>query len=401
MSSIETNGFGFEHIEDLEDQVGRQDVVLFGGGSGTASVAPEFIEAMPDARFTIVTGTADSGGATGRLRQAFDTPAVGDSRRIMTALSRNPAGEIFERRFGDEGEQELDAAIADMREVSQGFGPQQREAVGRTLDGIRKLLMPRLIEFEAGLGRDGYKGQSFGNIYTTQRLMEGRGLADAIGSVSRDLDVDSRVNVVPVSEDRHHLVMLDGKNVYYEEGRIDDMELEEPHNAQVGVYHVEAGRTVQAYRAASEAIATADTIVVMPGSLYTSIGASASVPGIKQAFAANKEHDGRLVTIANMTVDRDTRGMELAEYIAKQGHLLGRVVDLTLVNEVTEGLPEGKVPFSYDASQMPDMRVVTAALADVAGAESADPNDAIAHLRSQVKTNGAVAARVIRERLLA
>lgn len=398
--SAETNHFDFD-FEHLEDQVGRQDIVLFGGGSGTASVAPGFIEAMPDARFTIVTGTADSGGATGRLRQAFDTPAVGDSRRIMAALSRNPAGEIFERRFGDEGEQELDAAIADMREVSADFSPERREAVARTLDGIRNVLMPRLVQFETDLGRDGYKGQSFGNLYTTQRLLEGQGLAAAIGTVSRDLDVDRRINVVPVSEDSHHLVMLDGKNVYYEEGRIDDMELEEPHTAQVGVYNVEAGNAVRAHRAASEAITAADTIVVMPGSLYTSIGASASVPGIKQAFAANKQHDGRLVTIANMTVDRDTRGMKLAEYIAKQGQLLGRVVDLTLVNEVTEGLPEGKVPFSYDASQLPDMRVVTAALADVTGAESADPNDAIAHLRSQVKTNGAVAARVIRERLTA
>lgn len=78
-------------------------VVAIGGGHGLAvtlqAVAPWA------AKITAVVSTADDGGSTGRLRESWDVPALGDVRRCLSALA-DPDDvwtRVLERRF-DAGE---------------------------------------------------------------------------------------------------------------------------------------------------------------------------------------------------------------------------------------------------------------------------------------------------------
>ena len=60
-------------------------IVIFGGGTGISYLLKGLKDFPVD--ITAVITVADNGRSTGILRKEFNTPAVGDIRKVITSLS--------------------------------------------------------------------------------------------------------------------------------------------------------------------------------------------------------------------------------------------------------------------------------------------------------------------------
>ena len=201
-----------------------RNVVVFGGGHGAAA-------ALQGARryaasVTGVISVADDGGSSGRLRELLDVVAVGDLRRCLLALAAepNPWEAVFQHRFG--------------------AGELNGHAVGN-------LILAGLIDLH-------------GDLLT--------GLAaagDLLGCVGTVLPATSEPVVLAAET---HLGCVTGQAAITKAGGITSVRLD-PERPRVP-------------DAVLDAIASADQILIGPGSLYTSVLASVIAPAITDALDA-------------------------------------------------------------------------------------------------------------------
>ena len=79
--------------------VHMKKVVIFGGGSGLSQLLKGMIEFPID--ITAVVSVSDNGGSTGKLREEFSIPAVGDITKVLMAMSGESKGvkDLFNYRF--------------------------------------------------------------------------------------------------------------------------------------------------------------------------------------------------------------------------------------------------------------------------------------------------------------
>ncbi len=231
-------------------------VVAIGGGHGLA-VTLRAVAPWAD-HVTAVVSTADDGGSTGRLRQSWDVPALGDVRRCLAALAPSDAvwGRLLERRF-DAGE----------------------------LDG-----------------------HPVGNLLLLALTEELGDLQAACDEVARTVGVDtSRARVVPVTDDA---VILHGRAA---DGGVVEGQVAVAHTAALAEVWVEP-RGTAASSVAVEAIRAADLVVLGPGSLYTSVLAAAMVGDVRQALA---DTAARVVYVSNLHAERvESEGYDLAAHVA-------------------------------------------------------------------------------------
>lgn len=68
-------------------------VVILGGGTGASTLVGGLKEFPVD--ISVVVSVCDDGKSTGKLREEFDIPAVGDLRRVIAALSETEP--LFEK----------------------------------------------------------------------------------------------------------------------------------------------------------------------------------------------------------------------------------------------------------------------------------------------------------------
>jgi uncharacterized cofD-like protein len=211
-------------------------VVALGGGHGLASTLRA--ARLYAGEVAAVVSVADDGGSSGRLRQIAGIPAPGDLRRCLVAMAEegSPWCEAFEYRFpsGDlEGHALGNLLIAGLANVTGDFG--------------------RALHLAASL----------------------------LGSVGRVLPATS----VPVvlKADVAGTEVVGQVNVAETDGTITSVSIVPP-DAPVpdDVLH---------------AIASADQVVIGPGSLFTSVLAVCAVPGIRQALT---ETTARIVYVCNL-----------------------------------------------------------------------------------------------------
>lgn len=254
-------------------------IVAIGGGRGLSATLRATVPWA--GHVTAVVATADDGGSTGRLRQSWDVPALGDVRRCVAALV-DPSvvwGRVLERRF-DAGE----------------------------LDGhaVGNLLLLAL----------------------TEELGDLQSAADEVARMS-GVHLD-RARVVPVTDDAVvlHARTLDGRAI---EGQVAVDEASDIEEVWV------APSCTAASTIALEAIAAADLVVLGPGSLYSSVLAAAVVGDIRKALA---DTSARVVLVANLTTERvDGDGCQVSDHLAVLGRH-GIHPDLALVHD--DGLPLGR-----------------------------------------------------------
>ena len=233
-------------------------VVVIGGGTGCPAVLRGLRHYATD--LTAIVTTMDSGGSSGRLRQEFNVPAVGDIRRALVALADDDAGrnlgELTEYRF--QGESSLD-------------------------------------------------GHALGNLALLALLLEHGGLEAAVERLGEMLGV--RGSVLPVTSDCVDLCALlkDGKTL------VGEATIDQRGHSPVGVERVYLSGPASANARAVDALREADAIVLGPGDLYTSVIPNLLVDGISGAIQAS---DAKRIFVGNLvTKPGETEDYKLSDFL--------------------------------------------------------------------------------------
>lgn len=250
---------------------GELSVVAMGGGTGLPVVLRAIKGLTPNV--TAIVTVTDDGGSSGRLRGELGIPAPGDIRNCLVALADTEP------------------------------------------------LMERL--FQHRFSRGSLAGHSFGNLFIgamTELLGDFEG---AVRAASRVLRVRGQVLPSTQSNVQLHAVLADGTEVRGETaiaksgGRVRRVYLDPP-----GCKPVEA---------ATEALLSADLLILGPGSLYTSVIPNLLVDGVAEAVCRS---NATKVYVANiMTQPGETEGYSVADHLRGIiGHIGDGAVDWVLAN---------------------------------------------------------------------
>ena len=247
-------------------------VVVLGGGTGISYLLRGLKDFPVD--ITAVITVSDNGRSTGKLRQEFHTPAVGDIRKVITNLSQTdePIKEMMSYRFNTSSD----------------------------LDG-----------------------HAVGNLILTAMLDITGSLKDSISYLSKLLDV--RHTVLPVSEDSDLTLMgldQDGNVIEGEE------QITQAHRKIEKIFYKHEPKVL---REVIEAIHQADLIIFSMGSLYTSI-----LPNIicKQVQEALDNSDAPIMYLCNIvTQPGETDNFTVGDHVKLLNKYLNhRKVDVVIAN---------------------------------------------------------------------
>ncbi len=249
-------------------------IVALGGGTGLASLLLG-IKHLPIEHLAAVVTVSDDGGSTGRLREEFDIPAVGDLRHCLVALAEDDEllSRLFAFRFSGDG------------------------ALG---------------------------GHCLGNLLLAA-LMEITGDFALAARLSAEV-LKVRGTILPATSANVHLVGRDASGRRLE-GEREITALGPP--VEVLLEPADPPAVAEAVTA----IRSADLVLLGPGSLFTSLVPNLLVPGVVEAL---QQRRGPLVYIANlMTQARETVGLSLEDHVdALARHAPGIAPDLVLANTV-------------------------------------------------------------------
>ncbi len=232
----------------------HKKVVVFGGGTGISYLLKGLKDFPID--ITAVITVSDNGRSTGRLREEFHTPAVGDIRKVITSLSsiEEPIKKMMSYRFSTTSD----------------------------LDG-----------------------HALGNLILTAMLDITGSLKESIASLSKLLDV--RHTVLPISEDPSLTLMGKDKDGNIIEG---EEQITTANRQFEKIYYKKEPKVLPEVLTA---IKEADLIIFSMGSLYTSV-----LPNVicKEVQAALEESKAPLMYTCNVvTQPGETDGFTVSDHI--------------------------------------------------------------------------------------
>ena len=251
-------------------------IVAIGGGTGLSTLLRGLKELTSN--ITAVVTVADDGGSSGKLRTELGMPAMGDIRNCI-------------------------AALADTEPAMRGL-LQYRFPIGDQVDPT-------------------FAGHAFGNLLIAALTAVTGDFEEGVRQSNRVLAV--RGSVVPVCGQAITLhaalidgTVLEGQSVIARARGIRQVSIE-PHD-------------VRPSDEAIAAIASADLVVIGPGSVYTSLLPPLLVPGIREAL--ERTSAGRLFVVNVATQVGETEDFSLSDHLeALAAHGLAGVVDAVLVND--------------------------------------------------------------------
>lgn len=284
----------------------NKKVVIFGGGTGLSSLLRGLKQFPVD--ITAIVTVSDDGRSTGRLREEFNVPAVGDIRQVIIALSE-------------------------------------------TEPLVQKLLNYRFKT------NDDLNGHALGNLLLT-------GLIDVAGSFSTGIESLGKVlnlkgKVLPITEDNVTLVgeMEDGKII---EG---EHHITESNSKIKRVFYKEQPKVLNEV---IKEIKEADLVILSMGSLFTSIIPNLICDEVKQALDESK---AEIMYVCNMmTQPGETDNFTVSDHIKTLNEYLGnKKVSLVIANngEVSKEMKEKyltleqKDPVIIDEENLNNMNVTT------------------------------------------
>lgn len=278
-------------------------VVAFGGGTGLSALVRGLVR-VPAVELTAVVAVCDDGGSTGRLRDELRLPAVGDCRACLSAAAGAGWGDLLEHRFT----------------------------------------------------RGTLEGHALGNLLLAAALEQEGALSRALARLSRL--AGARARVLPATDADAELVatLADGRVVRGQRelsrvtGPVERLRLSpERCDPAPGVL---------------EAIEQAELVVLGPGSLFSSVVASALAVGVAQALARSPAPK---LLVQNLTTQRgETDELSVAEHLrAVRAHLGRASVDVLLAHQ-WNGVPP-PMGLVVDPKTLEGVQVRVARLAADAG----------------------------------
>lgn len=297
-------------------------VVALGGGHGL-SASLRAVRRYA-ASVTAIVSVADDGGSTGALRAVMpDLPAPGDVRKCLGALAADdsPIAGVLEHRFDGDG-----------------------DLAGHALGNLMLVAL----------------SQDLGSFAAAVDAM-----AERVGAVGRVLPA----TVGPVDL---HGWRLEPGGPDGARAAVAELDGQVAVQNASGVFEVrlEPGEPASSPEVPA-AILAADQVVIGPGSLFTSVLATAIVPAVHGAL---HQTAGRRVFVANLGPQvPETAGFTVAAEVAAL-HRHGVPVDAIVVDpsrdlgdlaSVAPGVPVTVVPVAVDQGRVHDPELLAAALVDL------------------------------------
>lgn len=282
----------------------REKVVILGGGTGMSTLLRGLKQFPLD--ITAVVSVCDDGKSTGRLREEFNMPAVGDIRRVLVALS----------------------------EVEP--------------------LVEKLVNYRFQTTSD-LNGHTVGNLLLTAMTNINGNMSDGIEALSKVFNLKG--SVLPLTEDNVVLMgeMTDGKVIEGEHN------ITESESNIKRVFYKEAP-TINPK--VLEDIKNADLIIFSMGSLYTSI-----IPNLlsEQMIEQLDKTKAKLMYVSNMmTQPGETDDYKVSDHVKALNEYLGKhKIDVVIANngEISNELIEKysdleqKDPVELDYQELENMKV--------------------------------------------
>lgn len=247
-------------------------ITVIGGGTGL-SVILRGLKHLENVELRAVVTVADDGGSTGRLREKYQMPAMGDIRNVMLAL-------------GNE-------------------------------EGLFSTLMNYRFD-----GYDDVGGHSLGNLILTALTQITGNFNEAIASICKVLNVQGEI--IPATNEIVSLyALMDDGVIVRGEHNIPEYQ----HYINKVFYDHE----VKANQRAKEVIEDADLIIFGIGSLYTSIMPNLIIEELREAICNSK---ALKVYICNaMSQSGETDNFSVEDHVeAIHKHLGKNVITHVLVN---------------------------------------------------------------------
>lgn len=207
-----------------------KNVVVLGGGTGLSNMLKGMKE-IEDIHLTAIVTVADDGGSTGRIRDAYKVPAMGDIRDVICSLS----------------------------------------------DSSKSRFLHTLMNYRFE-GNEDVGGHSLGNLIFLALMDMTHSFMGAIEVLSNELKIQADVYPSTLDMATLYALMDDGTLVRGEKN------IPIVSNSISRVFYQES---VHAYSKAVDAIRNADLIIYGIGSLYTSVIPNLIIEEISQAIYEN------------------------------------------------------------------------------------------------------------------
>ncbi len=245
-------------------------ISLIGGGTGNFTLLSSIKKYFN--KPSVIVNMSDDGGSTGLLRDELGVLPPGDIRQCLVALSDNPeVRNLFNYRFNN--------------------------------------------------GR--FKGQSLGNIILSGLELQYDSFEKAIEIASTILNIKGRV--IPITLDKHHLIMEDQGKVIKGEYRISIRAINSP-NAKL---KLEPNAKIN--KTAKRVLMESDIIVISPGNLYGSLLPIFIVNGFLKTISSSK---AKVIYVANLVnKPGQTDQWHVVDYVNKIEQYIGKDrIDVVLYN---------------------------------------------------------------------
>lgn len=283
----------------------NKKVVILGGGTGMSTLLRGLKKFPLD--ITAIVSVCDDGRSTGRLREEFKTPAVGDIRRVLVALSETEP------------------------------------------------LVEKLLNYRFNTNSD-LNGHTVGNLLLTASANISGNMSDGIEAIGKVLNLKGKV--LPLTEEDNITligVMEDGNKVEGEHNITADK------RAIIDVFYKEKPIVTPE---AIHAIREADLIILSMGSVFTSIIPNLICDEIKEEL---EKSSTKIMYVCNMmTQPGETDNFSASQHINLLNKYLGtRHIDVVVINNgcISDELKkkyetlEQKDPVIFDKENIEEMGV--------------------------------------------
>lgn len=376
----------------------KPHIVVMGGGGGMPKVAKGISQSIPNATMDMVAGVHDHGGSSAYYRDEYGIGAVGDIGSALTEFAAKDLSKQYETRYGVGASLENVRSTGDnILSILQSTRPDiNLEWAAMQLDDT-----DRLAEEMVDKGTSLY-GHTYRNLQLASAAINQQDIGEAAEVGRQLLGIDDRYRFLPNTlHQGAELVMHDydasGKEIILiGEGVIDEHIIQSPDDV-----YVELIPGVEINPKVVDSLASADQVILAPGSFYSSIAASLLVKNMPQAMK-NMKPGSKIVAITNATHEPVMQTPDLIPFLNKINNytnlkgIEGRNIDLFIYHDDPSSIPKEANPVLHDAYEAAKLKATGKAIgANIVDTVIDQPQENDAVVRSKVHHNGQAIGKIL------